>query len=105
MNLLENIIRIGEVQSINESERTVRVMFPDTKIMSGWLKVIKSPPFIPSKGEEQKTETASGQREEGTFDEHFHNVIINAWFPSIGDNVLCIFVPVFNGDGYVIGEI
>ena len=52
------ILRIGTVTAVNEAKRQVRVQFPDVKIVSGWLKVIKSPPYIPKKGVQQRTENA-----------------------------------------------
>ncbi len=28
-----------------------------------------------------------------------------SWMPSVNDKVLCIYIPVFNGDGFVLGAI
>lgn len=91
---MSDIVRIGEVTEVNSTERTARVHFPDVDIVSDWLKVIKSPPFIPKKGVKQETEIENL---------HSHEVKIEPWFPDIGDIVLCIYNPGFNEDGYVIG--
>ena len=91
---MDNIVRIGEVTEVNVQERTVRVHFPDVDIVSDWLKVLKSPPFIPKKDITQQTEIA---------EQHTHEVKIEPWFPDIGDFVLCIYNPGFNEDGYVLG--
>ena len=48
-------MRVGKVTDVNASERLVRVYFPDVDMVSGWLKVIKSPSFIG--GENSQTET------------------------------------------------
>nr|DAY55163.1 MAG TPA: type VI secretion protein [Caudoviricetes sp.] len=93
---MDDIIRIGQVSEVNESEHMVRVHFADVDIVSGWLKVIRSPPFIPKKGVAQETETA---------DLHKHEIKIAPWFPDIGDTVLCIYNPGFNEDGYVMGAL
>ncbi len=100
-----DIIRIGEVQNTNDAERKVRVYFKDVGIMSGWLKVIKSPPFIPEKDVTQQTESESGGSGYGQFDAHTHKVIISPWMPSVGDIVLCVYVSGFNADGYVLGAL
>ena len=61
---MDDIIRIGQVSEVNESEHMVRVHFADVDIVSGWLKVIRSPPFIPKKGVAQETETADLHKHE-----------------------------------------
>ena len=101
---MKGIVRIGKVSSANYEDRTVRVHFPDVGIVSGWLKVVKSAPFVNERHQEQKTEeTGSGGILPGAFDSHAHGVVIKPWFPEIGDTVLCIFASGFNADGYVIG--
>lgn len=29
----------------------------------------------------------------------------NSWIPAVNDKVLCLYLPVFNGDGFVLGVI
>lgn len=70
-NIVLNMVRVGIVASVDTAKRRVRVRFPDKKMTSGWLHVVKS--------------SALG------------------WMPSINDTVLCLYVPVFNGDGFVLG--
>ena len=50
---MDDIVRVGEVTEVKTSDRTVRVHFPDVDIVSDWLKVLRTPPFIPKKGETQ----------------------------------------------------
>lgn len=90
-------MRIGTVSSVNPGERTVRVLFNDVNIMSGWLKVLKNPPFIGN--DEPPEEICKTEDESG----HFHKLKIAPWFPNVGDTVLCIYNPGFNEDGFVIG--
>lgn len=101
----EEIIRKGKVSSVNAKTREVRVFFPDDNFMSGWLKVLKNPPFIPAPGVEQKTEIASGGSGENAFAPHSHKVAITPWLPDIDDIVLCIYETGFNGNGYVLGAL
>ena len=53
LSVLKNIVRTGRVSSVNAGNRTARVTFEDkgqSPLVSGELKVIKNPPFIPAKG-------------------------------------------------------
>lgn len=98
-------IRIGKIQSVNKETRQVRVYFEDLQMMSGWLKVLKNPPFIPAQGVEQKTESTSGCSGDSSFDSHYHSIQISPWLPSVNDIVLCIYNAEFNSDGYVLGAL
>ncbi len=90
------MFRIGVVTGVNSSERTARVLFKAENIVSGWLKIIKNPPFIPAKNTVQKTEI------EGL---HSHEIIISPWLPDIGDIVLCAYNSGFNEDGFILGAL
>lgn len=99
--------RIGKVSDVKLTERLVRVYFKDVGITSGWLKVIKSAPYIPQKGIKQETEAQEISREVvGTakeFERHTHEVRISPWLPDVGDYVVCLYNEGFNEDGIVIG--
>ena len=89
-------------------EGGARVTFEDkgqSPLVSGELKVIKNPPFIPAKGAAQRTESESGGSGEAAFAAHSHAVKIAPWLPSPGDYVLCLYIPTDDGDGFVIGGI
>ncbi len=90
-------IRIGKVSAVNPGERLVRVQFSDVGITSGWLKVLRSPPFI---GNDEPPKDVCKTEKEA---EHFHKLTIIPWFPTVGEVVLCLYNPGFNEDGYVIG--
>lgn len=105
---IENIVRIGKVSSVNAADRTARVTFEDrNNLVSGPLKVIKSPPFVTV---EETTLTygvqeAEGHTHEGKTESHTHGVTVAPWLPSPGETVLCVFLPNGDGDGFVIGGI
>lgn len=108
LSVLKNIVRTGRVSSVNAGNRTARVTFEDkgqSPLVSGELKVIKNPPFIPAKGAAQRTESESGGSGEAAFAAHSHAVKIAPWLPSPGDYVLCLYIPTDDGDGFVIGGI
>ncbi len=74
--VLKNIVRTGRVSSVNAGNRTARVTFEDkgqSPLVSGELKVIKNPPFIPAKGA-PRTESESGGSGEAAFAAHSHAV-------------------------------
>lgn len=103
-NILANLVRVGTVFAVDGGARKARVRFEDKNLTSGWLPVLKSPPFIPS-ANEAHTETAAGGSGEAAFESHRHSLVIKPWMPSVNDTVLCLYVPVENGDGYVLGAI
>jgi len=72
---MNETVRIGIVQSVDTQARTARVYFPDTKIMSGPLTVIRTD----------------------------HSAA--AWMPGINDAVLCLYSGTFNADGFIIGGV
>lgn len=101
----DGILRIGKVNSIDVEKRQVRVLFESENMVSDWLKVIKSPPFIPKKDSTQQTAATSGGSGDSSFASHTHGITISPWMPDIDETVLCIYDPVFNGDGYVLGAL
>ena len=72
-----NIIRIGEVSSIDPAKVTARVAFDDEDSMVSYdLPVIQ------------------------------HNTLENHdyWMPDIGEDVLCVFLPTGSEDGFILGS-
>lgn len=107
-SVLKNIVRTGRVSSVNAAERTARVIFEDKgqePLVSGELKVIQNPPFIPAKDVPQQTENASGGSGDAEFAPHVHAITVSPWLPLPGDYVLCLYLPAEDGDGFVIGGI
>lgn len=90
MSALMNIVRIGTVSSINNEEQTARVTFQDkANLVSGPLKVLENKPSI-------TVQTAEG---------HTHEIIVKPWMPSVGQSVLCLYLPNGESDGFVLGGI
>jgi len=108
---LNNLVRIGTVSSINAANRTARVEFSDkqdvdgTPLISGALKVIQSPPFIPSAGATQETQPRGGGSGTTAFETHTHGLTIRPWLPSIGQLVVCLYLPNGESDGFILGGI
>lgn len=89
----DGLVRVGKVSSVDEPKRTARVFFDDVGIMSGDLKILASPPFIPKKHAPQQTDGLADP------------LTISPWLPDPGDIVLCLYDGTFNGNGYVLGGI
>jgi len=79
--------RIGTV--VQREAGRVRVQFPDTEIVSGWLTVLQRGPTVSV----------------GDAEGHTHPITVSDWTPAVGAAVLCLYLPGFNADGYVIGGV
>ncbi|MFI3254531.1 MAG: hypothetical protein R3Y63_09380 [Eubacteriales bacterium] len=103
--VVRNMVRVGQVSSLDEPNRTAKVAFYDrgTTIVSGDLKILKNSSFIPAKGVPQRTENEAGGGGYAEYESHSHEVIISPWLPYVGDYVLCIYFGRSGGDGFVIG--
>ena len=49
--------------------------------------------------------TVSGGSGDASFASHKHDLIIKPWMPKVNDQVLVLYLPVFNGDGFILGGI
>lgn len=103
-NILKNLVRIGTVSSIDSAKRIARVILEDKNMVSGWLIVLQHPGAgVKPDGEHSHEISGSGTTE--TDGQHDHESNVTYWMPKINDKVLVLYVPVFNGDGYILGVI
>lgn len=109
--VLSGLTRIGTVTDRRMDERLVRVWFEDDAMSSGWLPVLISQDVTPNYeyDEPQWTEFETEWRGDRTggkdYADHKHKIICKPYMPKVGDEVLTIYLPVFNADGFVIGGI
>lgn len=82
-NYVQNMVRVGIVTDVDKNDRRVRVRFPNLNMTSGWLYVLQSPPDV----------------------KIIIDFTVTPWMPEVNDRVLCLYLPVFNGDGFVLGAI
>lgn len=86
----DNTVRVGTVSSVNASEKTARVIFPEAgDLVSGWLYVLQHP--------------MSGTT--GKTDGHTHSLSGGTWMPRVKDKVVCIMGSGEDSDGYIVGVI
>ena len=103
--ILARLVQVGTVTDVDNAKRMARVKFHDTGITSAWLRVLKNPPFIPDYDVPQRTEFESGGSGDSAFADHKHDLVLKPWMPKVNETVLAIYLPVKEGDGYVIGGI
>lgn len=123
-------VRIGKVTDVNKKKRLVRVKFEDTGITSGWLPVMQHYKAIvyteeaglhdhrfthPAPYPLKILNTQNGTRQIWDEEEkvtgadnstnHQHKSHVVWWVPAIDDIVICLYLPCFNADGFVLGGI
>lgn len=150
--ILENLVRIGTVSSVDPDKRTARVIFTGhDNMVSGELKVLQNQPLlvinktVDGDAWDYSAQYASAPRSLGLGEKytksfpdviqleatieyeknntipdsslscsytgvidtktHRHVVKVYPWLPYIGQLVLCLYLPVFNGDGFILGGI
>ena len=104
--ILAQLVRIGTVTSADPVKRVARVKFQDTGMTSGQLYVLASRSYIPDyETKPQRTEFEAGGSGDPAFASHKHDLLIKPWMPKVNAVVLCIYLPGFNTDGYILGEI
>ena len=103
--IFRNLVRIGTVTATAPASRVARVKFQDSGITSDWLPVLASRPYIPAYDGPQQTEARAGGGGYALFESHTHGLVIRPWMPKVNATVLCLYLPVFNADGFILGEL
>ena len=107
-NILENLVRVGTVTDVDGAGRC-RVKFQDTGITSDWLRVLQRTgeglDIAPDGEHTHKiTDTWTGGGQASTQPSHSHpGSTATVWLPKVNSEVLCLYLPVFGGDGFVLG--
>lgn len=103
----QDIIKLGIVTNVDNGKRLARVKFPGMGLQdtSGWLPVLISRDFISDYDGPQHTEYEAGGSGDAAFAKHKHDLIINPYMPKVGAQVLVLYIPIFNADGFILGGI
>lgn len=103
----QDIIKLGIVTNVDNAKRLARVKFPGMGLQdtSGWLPVLISRDFIPDYDVPQRTEYEEGGSGAAAYERHKHDLIIKPYMPKVGDQVLALYIPIFNADGFILGGI
>lgn len=103
--ILKHLVRIGTVTVADPVKRVARVKFEDTGQTSGLLYVLANRPYVPDYDVPQRTEFEAGGSGDPAFENHKHDLIIKPWMPKVNAVVLTLYLPVLDGDGFILGEI
>lgn len=103
LELLKNMVRVATVTDVNNGKHLVRVKFQDTGYTSDWIRVLDNRPFIPDYDVPQVTGPRAGGSGFPQYESHDHPLSIKQWMPKVNQTVLTLYIPVDDGDGYVIG--
>ncbi len=87
--ILSGLVRIGKVTDRDTSSGKVRVLFPDSGLTSDWLFCLQNMAPITI----------------GTAEEHTHTASSGIWTPTINQVVACLYLPMPDADGFVLGTI
>jgi len=111
-NILANMVRIGTVSATDTEKRSARVIYKDRdNLVSGWLYVLQhsgADVRIEPDGVHTHTitDTYSGGGSASDEGEHDHSPSsVKHWMPKVNDTVVVLYLPVFNGDGFILGAI
>lgn len=103
---MDETVRIGKVTDVDTGKRMVRVFFESVGIASGWLKVLKSPPYIqPGKDKNIGLTGGTDETDPAGHHEHQHTLNIIPWFPKVGEYVVCLYNQGVNEAGFVLGAV
>ena len=103
--VFDRLVRVGTVTDVNNAKRMARVYLEDLGYTSGWIPVLINRDFIPDYDVPQRTEYEAGGSGDPVFESHKHDLIIKPYMPKKGEQVLCIYEPVRNGRGFILGGI
>lgn len=102
--ILRRLVRVGVISSVNTHDLTARVYFEDVGMVSDWLPVLQhSGAAVSVKAAGHHTHDASVSIIAGGA--HTHDAGLGAWMPDVGVQVVCLYLPLFNSDGFILGAI
>ncbi len=103
--IVAQLVRVGTVTDADPGTRTARVKFQDTGMTSGKLFVLASRPYVPDYNGPQRTEFEAGGGGDAAYASHKHDLKIKPWMPKVNATVLTLYLPILDGDGFILGEI
>lgn len=110
-HILSGLVRVGTVTDRKMEQRLARVWFPDLGISSDWLPVLISQDVTPNyeyddpQWTEFETEWKGTRAGDPDYVDHKHKILRKPWMPKVGDEVLTVYLPVLDADGFIVGGI
>lgn len=109
--IISRMVQIGTVSVVDSSKHAVRVIFKQSGESSGWLKVLQhiggALDIVPDAQHTHNiTDTYTGGGSASIFPNHNHTGSTTAsWMPRVNEDVLVLYLPISNGDGFMLGGI
>lgn len=109
--ILAGLVRVGTVMDTNAEKRMVRAKFQGDGLISGWLYVLQHSGGdlrIAPDGQHSHSvhDTYTGGGSSNSVPPHDHSGShVGFWMPQVNDTVVVLYLPVWNGDGFVLGGI
>lgn len=111
--LLGRMVQVGTVNTVDAKKRKVRVKFLETGMVSGWLYVLQHSGMGLNVTEDgghghevtvADTYTGGGSGSVEAVPDHDHDKsVTTTWMPKVNDQVVVLYLPVADGDGFVLG--
>lgn len=112
-HILSGLVRVGIVTDRQMDKRLARVWFPDLNMPSDWLPVLINRDRIgidvvewdETQWTEFDSEWKGDRAGDPDYTDHKHELVIKPWMPKVGDEVLTVYLPVLDADGFILGGI
>ncbi len=106
----ESMVQIGVVSDVDKAKRMARVIWPASGQTSGWLYVLQHfgaelNIVLDNEHTHQITDTHGGGLASTEPDHNHSGSTVTIWLPKVNESVLVIYMPVEDGDGFVIGRV
>ena len=101
--ILSRLVQVGTVTSLDAAKHRVRVKFQDTGLSSGWLYVLQR--YNESIHIEPDGEHGHSGADSEEPDHNHTRSYVTYWMPKINETVVVLYLPVMDGDGFVLGRI
>ncbi len=99
--IISRLIQIGTVMAVSGTK--ARVRHEDSGIISDWLPVLqRTDEVVAIQSAGSHTHDGSAGSAAGT---HTHTAAVTSWVPNVNDKVVCVYLPMQNSDGFIIGRI
>ena len=97
-------LRIGVVSDVDNENRIARVYYEDLDMTSDWMGVMINQDYIPDYEGPQATEyEGPAGSDMALFERHRHLLTIKPWMPKLGDQVIVAYLPMKDGEGFILG--
>lgn len=113
--ILSRLVQIGYVSAVDPVKKKARVRFPDTGITSGWLYILQHGgtglSIVKDGGHTHgitvnDTYTGGGSGTIEAVPDHKHTgSTTTSWLPKVNEKVVVLYLPVADGDGFILGGI